>query len=210
MAVSSERVAARATLAFSRGSTSSTAVAPRADDGGVTGDGGAEGTADVINEGVVDGAGRRMTLVGVSDANWRDIADVAPRDDQRDFVPPSAARYLLLSQREDVWHSLGVHADDSIVGHVMWGWDDDDQMHWIGGLMVDAGEQGRGVGRAAMVTLIRWLFAKPNVTAVRLSYQPESVAVRAMYVDLGFVESDVPVEDEIMAELTAARAAALL
>ncbi|WP_353950696.1 GNAT family N-acetyltransferase [Knoellia sp. S7-12] len=190
--------------------TSSTAGCPGTDDGGVTGDGGAEGTADVINGGVLDSAARRVTLVAVTDANWRDIADVAPRDDQRGFVPPSAARYLLLSQREGEWHSLGVHADDIIVGHVMWGWDDDDQMHWIGGVMVDAGEQGKGVGRAAMVTLIRWLFAKPNVTAVRLSYQPENVAARAMYVDLGFVESDVPVDDEIMAELTAARAVPLL
>lgn len=163
-----------------------------------------------IDEGVVDGAGRQVTLVEVSDANWRDIADVAPRDDQRNFVPPSAARYLLLSAREGVWHSLGVRADDVIVGHVMWGWDDDDQLHWIGGVLIDAGEQGKGVGRAAMVTLIRWLLAKPDVTAVRLSYEPENVAARTMYVDLGFIESDIPVDDEIMAELTAARAAPLL
>lgn len=164
----------------------------------------------VIDEGVVDGAGRQVTLVDVTDANWRDIADVVPRDEQRGFVPPSAARYLLLSAREGVWHSLGVGADDDIVGHVMWGWDDDDQLHWIGGVLIDAAHQGRGLGRAAMVTLIRWLFAQPAVTAVRLSYQPENVAARAMYLDLGFVESDVPVDDEIMAELTAARAAPLL
>ncbi|MEO7269142.1 MAG: GNAT family N-acetyltransferase [Knoellia sp.] len=163
-----------------------------------------------IDEGVVDGAGRRVSLVDVTDANWRDIADVAPRDDQRDFVPPSAARYLLLSAREGVWHSLGVRADDRIVGHVMWAWDDDDQLHWIGGVVVDAPEQGKGVGRAAMVTLIRWLFAKPDVTAVRLSYEPENVAARTMYMDLGFVETDIPVDDEIMAELTAVRAAPLL
>lgn len=163
-----------------------------------------------IDEGVVDGAGRRLSLVDVSDANWRDIADVAPRDDQRDFVPPSAARYLLLSAREGVWHSLAVRADDAIVGHVMWAWDDDDQLHWIGGLLIDATEQGKGVGRAAMLTLIRWLFAKPDVTAVRLSYEADNVAARAMYTDLGFVESDIHVDAEIMAELVAARAAALL
>lgn len=163
-----------------------------------------------IDEGLVDGRGRRVSLVAVTDSNWRDIADVAPRDEQRGFVPPSAARYLLLSEREGVWHSLGVRADDTIVGHVMWGWDDDDRLPWVGGVVVDAAEQGRGVGRAAMVTLLRWLFARPDTTAVRLSYQPGNVAARAMYADLGFVESDVPVDDEVMAELTATRAAPLL
>lgn len=181
-----------------------------ADDGAVTGEGEGEGADGVIDEGLVDRAGRRVTLVDVSDANWREIADVAPRDDQRDFVPASAARYLLLSGREGVWHSLGVRAGDDIVGHVMWAWDDDDQMPWIGGVVVDASEQGKGAGRAAMVTLIRWLFAKPDTTAVRLSYEPHNVAARTMYVDLGFVETDVPVDDEIMAELTAGRAAPLL
>jgi diamine N-acetyltransferase len=181
-----------------------------ADDVGVVDDGGTEAVGDVIDRGVVDGAGRRLTLVAVSDANWREIADVAPRDDQRAFVPPSAARYLLLSSREEVWHSLGVRADDLVVGHVMWGWDDDDQMPWIGGVLVDGAEQGRGVGRAAMVTLLRWLFERPDTHAVRLSYQPENVAARAMYVDLGFVESDIFVDDEIMAELTATRAESLL
>jgi len=188
----------------------STSVALPADDVVVVDEGGAAGRGDTVDRGVVDRLDRRVTLVAVTDTNWRDIADVTPRDDQRDFVPASAARYLLLSAREGVWHSLGVRADDSIVGHVMWGWDDDDQMPWIGGVLVDATEQGNGVGRAAMITLVRWLFERPGTQAVRLSYQPENVAARAMYVDLGFVESDVPVDDEIMAELTASRAAVLL
>lgn len=184
------------------------------DDVGVTDDavtGVVEDLVDTaIDEGVVDAAGRRVALVAVTDSNWRDIADVTPRDDQRGYVPTSAARYLLLSQREGVWHSLGVRAGDGIVGHVMWGWDADDQMHRVGGVLIDAAEQGTGVGRAAMVTLVRWLFARPGTDAVRLSYQPNNVAARSLYVGLGFVESDVPVDDEIMAELTAARAAPLL
>ncbi|GAA0368726.1 hypothetical protein GCM10009541_08980 [Micromonospora gifhornensis] len=56
----------------------------------------------------------------VDDDNWRAVADVVPRDDQRDFIAPSAARYLLLSLREGVWHSLAVCADEEVVGHVMW------------------------------------------------------------------------------------------
>lgn len=163
-----------------------------------------------IDEGVRDAAGRHVTLVGVTDDNWRAVADVAPRDDQRAFAAQTAARYQLLSMREGEWHSLGIRANDFVVGHVMWAWDDDDGMPWVGGLVVAAAQQGRGLGRAAMVTLLRWLLARPGAAAVRLSYQPENVVARTMYAGLGFVETDLDMGDEVVAELTRAGATSLL
>ncbi|WP_405426312.1 GNAT family N-acetyltransferase [Micromonospora sp. NBC_00617] len=113
----------------------------------------------MINEGHLDRAGRRVTLRPVDDDNWRAVADVAPRDDQRRFVAALGARYLLLSMRSEVWTSLAVYADETVVGHVMWGVDDDGS-HWIGGMLIDAAEQGRGVGRATVQTLAPWLAAR--------------------------------------------------
>jgi diamine N-acetyltransferase len=151
---------------------------------------------------VRDRAGRSVTLTGVTEENWRDVADVAPADGQRQFVAPLAARYLLLSMREDEWTSLGVLADDAVVGHVMWGRDDDGS-HWIGGLVVAAGEQGTGVGTAAMRVLVPWLLARPGCEVVRLSYRPANNAARALYARLGFTELDLYEDDEVVAELTA-------
>lgn len=165
---------------------------------------------EVVDEGVVDAANRRISLVPVTDENWREVADVAPRDDQRNFVAQTAARYLLLSMREGVWHSFGIRAGSTVVGHVMWAWDEEDGMPWVGGLIVDAQEQGKGGGRAAMVTLLRWLFARPDTGAVRLSYQRENVVAKAMYAGLGFVETDLDADDEVVAELTRAAAASHL
>ncbi len=48
--------------------------------------------------------------------------------------------------REGVWNSLGVYADDVVVGRIMWGRDDDGS-HWLGGMVIDRAEQGRGLGR---------------------------------------------------------------
>lgn len=90
-----------------------------------------------------------MVLEEITDENWRDVADVAPADDRRRFVAALGARYPLLSQRGGLWNSLGVRAGDEVVGHVMWAYDDEDGTHWIGGMIVNAEEQGRGVGRAA-------------------------------------------------------------
>ena len=91
----------------------------------------------MIDSGLRDRAGRHITLRPVDDDNWRDVADVAPRDDQRAWVPALAARYLVLTMRSDVWTSLAVYADETVVGHAMWGVDDDGS-RWIGGMVIAA------------------------------------------------------------------------
>ncbi len=120
----------------------------------------------MIDQGLVDGVGRRIALHEVDDENWRAVADIAPLDGQRRYVPALAARYLLLSLREGVWHSLAVRADDTVVGHVMWGRDEDGS-YWVGGMLIDGAEQGRGVGRAVARTLLRRLADRPDCTVLR-------------------------------------------
>lgn len=161
----------------------------------------------MIDDGIHDGQGRRVTLRPVTDDNWRAVADVVPLDAQRDFVPPSAARYLLLSMREQEWNSLAVYAAERVAGHVMWGWDPDDRRYWIGGMLVDAAEQGRGVGRACVRLLVRWLMAtKDGCDAVRLSYEETNLAADHLYRSLGFEVLDLHEDDEVVAELTRPRA----
>jgi diamine N-acetyltransferase len=155
----------------------------------------------VIDSGLNDRAGRRVTLRPVDDDNWRAVADVAPRDDQRAWVPALAARYLVLTMRSPVWTSLAVYADEAVAGHVMWGVDDDGS-RWIGGMVIDAAEQDRGVGRAAVRTLTDWLAAAGQ--PIRLSYHPENAAAAALYRSLGFLPTGAVEDDELVAELVPA------
>ncbi|WP_326579057.1 GNAT family N-acetyltransferase [Streptomyces sp. NBC_00481] len=159
----------------------------------------------MISLGLLDGVGRRVALHHVDDDNWRAVADVAPMDGQRRYVPALAARYLLLSLREGVWNSLAVCADDTVVGHVMWGRDEDGS-YWIGGMLIDAAEQGKGIGRAAARTLVRWLADRTDCEVLRLSYHPGNIAAERLYTSLGFgpvsaAERDE--NDEVVAELSA-------
>ena len=100
-------------------------------------------------------------------------------------MPALAARYLVLTMRSDVWNSLAVVADEAVAGHVMWGVDDDGS-RWIGGMVIDAAEQDRGVGRAAVRTLADWLSGQDGGSVVRLSYHPENLAAARLYAALGF------------------------
>jgi diamine N-acetyltransferase len=116
-----------------------------------------------------------------------------------------AARYLLLSMRENVWRSLAVHVDDAVVGHIMWGLDEDGT-HWLGGMLIDAAEQGKGLGRAVVRTITGWLAAEEGRRVIRLSYHPENTAARRLYESLGFTPTGALEDEEIVAELSAVTA----
>ncbi|MFC9430378.1 GNAT family N-acetyltransferase [Streptomyces sp. NPDC056987] len=157
----------------------------------------------MMDFGCADRAGRRVVLRDVDDENWRAVADTAPLDDQRDYVPALAARYLLLSAREGVWNSLAACADHTVVGHVMWGRDEDDGSYWIGGMLIDGPEQGKGVGRAVARTLMAWLAAREDCRVLRLSYHPDNTVARELYASLGFRPTETDEGDEVVAEVSA-------
>jgi diamine N-acetyltransferase len=140
-----------------------------------------------------DRLGREITLAEITDDNWRAVADVAPRDDQRRFVAALGARYLLLSMRGGVWTSLAVMAGDAVAGHVMWALDDG--IHWIGGMLVDASAQGSGVGRAAVEAIIARL---ADAREIRLSCHPENAAADRLYRALGFTPTGEIEDGEVI------------
>ena len=155
----------------------------------------------MIDHGFHNRAGEPVTLKPVDDTNWGAVADVAPRDDQREFVAALAARYLLLADRGGVWNSLAILTSGQVVGHAMWAFDADDGAHWIGGVIVDASAQASGIGRAAMQTLIGWLRAEQSASAVRLSYAERNDVAARLYSDLGFQPTGEIENGEIVAEL---------
>ena len=139
-----------------------------------------------------DRASRRVTLREVTDDNWRAVADVAPLDEQRTYVAALAARYLLLSAREGVWNSLAICADETVVGHIMWGRDEDDGSYWLGGMVIDGPEQGKGIGRAALRTLMNWLAQREDCREIRLSCHADNTVAARLYASLGFQQKGGP------------------
>ena len=87
-------------------------------------------------------------------------------------------------------------------GHVMWAFDPDDGAHWIGGMVIDATEQGRGVGRAALRATVALLSRMPGAREIRLSHHPENAAAAALYAAEGFR----PTGDHVDGEIVLARA----
>jgi diamine N-acetyltransferase len=81
---------------------------------------------------------------------------------------------------------MGIEVDGSIVGHVMWAYDELDRSHWIGGFIIAGEEQGKGYGRAAMGEMITWLHDEQGAETIKLSYNPTNEAAAGLYGRLGF------------------------
>ena len=141
--------------------------------------------------------GSAVRLVDVDATNWSVLAEVEPKPDQRDFVA-SITRYLCLAHYGGEWNSLAIEAQGSIVGHVMWAVDDADGSTWLGGLVIDAVHQGRGIGRAVVEAFLD-RFSEDGKTNVALSYSPQNDVARRLYLATGFVETGEMEGDEIVA-----------
>ncbi|WP_433291548.1 GNAT family N-acetyltransferase [Actinoplanes sp. CA-030573] len=144
--------------------------------------------------------GPAVRLAEIDDDNWRAVADVAPRDDQRRFVAALGARYLLLSMRDGVWHSLAVMTGDTVAGHVMWARDGD--VHWIGGMLIDAPAQGAGLGRATVEAIVDHLRTEQRAGEIRLSCHPDNTAAMALYRSMGLTPTGELEDDELVLALT--------
>lgn len=138
-----------------------------------------------------------VRLVDVDGSNWRQVIHVAPHRDQERFVAP-VANYLCLAHYGGDWHPLAIEADGVVVGHVMWAIDDADDSTWMGGLVIDAGSQRRGIGRQAVAAFIE-RFSSDGHTNIALSYEPDNVVARDLYAGLGFAETGEMEGDEVVA-----------
>lgn len=143
-----------------------------------------------------------VSLRPVDAGSWRAVAHLTVAPGQERFVA-TPTYYLALCAYDDVWHPMSVHdADDTVVGFLMWGIDDTDGSTWLGGVLVEATQQGRGVGRAAVVEAIRVLRSQVGSTEFALSYEPDNTVAKALYTSLGFVETGEVDGGEVVARLS--------
>lgn len=145
-----------------------------------------------------------ILLAPATSDNWRDIARVRVADHQRRWVA-DVTYYLCLSAYGELWRSCAVLDDGgTTVGHVMWAVDPEDDSHWIGGLVIDAEHQGKGLGRATVGALLAmWEDHEPSLSGTQyhqaaLSVAPDNVTALRLYHCLGFAETGELSDDEFV------------
>ena len=139
-----------------------------------------------------------ITVRIVHSDNWRDVAKLSVSEEQSQFV--AAPSYYLALRCYSTWHPLAIYHEDTVIGFMMWGIDDDESC-WLGGILIDKQQQRKGYGREAVRAAIRHLQAETGASEFALSYQAENSVARNLYKSMDFVETGEMEDDEIIARL---------
>jgi diamine N-acetyltransferase len=144
-----------------------------------------------------------VRVVPVDADNVEAVLAVTPAPGQDAWVRP-VGWYVAKAAYDDVWTPWALTADGAVVGFLETAFDPSDSSWCIGGVVVDAAEQGHGIGRAAMRQLVADLRTRPGCRLVALTVHEDNVAARALYRSLGFVENGERDGDELVMVLPAA------
>ncbi len=142
-----------------------------------------------------------VSLQDITKENYKQAIKLKVAPGQEGFVA-SNVYSIAQSKFFPSFTCLGIYDDETMVGFLMHGLDDDDGSRWIIRLMVEAGLQGKGYGRAAMKLILDQFRADPDCKKVSISYEPENAVAQKLYASLGFVETGEIEEGELIARLS--------
>ena len=157
-----------------------------------------------------------VTLEKVNSKNVWKLLKLRVAPEQDDFVATntqSIVEAYTTVAAGGVALPFGVYADGEPVGFVMLGYDDlpDEENpsvsagnYTVWRLMIDAAQQGKGYGKAALGLALDYIRSFPCGPAKLcwLSYEPENTAAAALYHAFGFAENGEYDGDEVVAVLT--------
>jgi diamine N-acetyltransferase len=141
-----------------------------------------------------------ITLQSITKDNWRECIKLTTTEAQTHFV---ATNVVSLAQAyvEPSFVPLAIYHDDTMVGFVMIGRDDQTGADWIIRLMIDQTQQGKGYGRAAMQAVLARIKQQPDCREIRISYEPENIVAETLYDSLGFRPTGEIEHGEVIARL---------
>ena len=132
----------------------------------------------------------RVTLVDLTKDNWEAVARLELLAHQHGFVANNL--WTIAESQFYPWtHRRVILARGRIVGFAVYGTMPDDDQMWLHRFMVAGLEQGAGIGRAALRSLIDEWRSMPGLTVVKLSYEPENEVAERLYVSEGFVPGEM-------------------
>jgi diamine N-acetyltransferase len=150
-----------------------------------------------------------LSVQPVTKDNWRKLASLKVREDQKGFVAPNVSSIAEAQFGYDEpdgsghWdmYPFGIYDGDTPVGFFMYGYNFSNREFeaFIIRLMVDENYQGKGYGRFGMEQMLEIFCRDDRIHSVGISYEPENEVARKLYASLGFAETGEIYGGEIIA-----------
>ena len=122
-------------------------------------------------------------------------------DEQDAYVAPNLVSIAQAYFEPRAW-LRGVYAGETPVGFVMLREDPERCRYYLWRFMIDARQQGKGYGRAALKLVVEHVRQMPNATELWLSYVEGDASPRDFYRSHGFSETGELKDGEVVMSLT--------
>ena len=125
-------------------------------------------------------------LKELNNDNWLETANLSVSDKQKEFFPIPNVYWIGISRYEEHTNLYAIMLDDTIIGLLGLGYDEDGVSGFINPLMIDANYQGNHYAERAMAIAIDILQKIYNVTKINLGHRKSNIAAAGLYEKLGF------------------------
>ena len=125
--------------------------------------------------------------------NWLETMELSVSEEQRNVFPIPNVYWVGISRYEEKTTLYAIKNDETIVGLIGIGYDEDGVSGYINPLMIDEKYQGNGYSKAAMKSAIEKLKNDYKVSEIHIGHRKTNAVAGKLYESLGFVIFD---EDE--------------
>lgn len=125
-------------------------------------------------------------LCELNEDNWLETAALSVSEKQKEIFPIPNIYWIGISRYEEHTTLYAIMLDQTIVGLIGLGYDEDGISGFINPLMIDAKYQGNHYAEQAMTLAIDILKNDYNVTRVNLGHRKSNSAAGKLYEKLGF------------------------
>ena len=138
-----------------------------------------------------------ITLREINRSNFDAVLDLSVSNEQKHFV---ASNLYSMAQEKTFPECipLAIYDEESLVGFLMYCMDEDDKEYWIYRLMIDQKYQRLGYGRKAMECVLSKISEDKQHNKVYISFEPENLAAKTLYEEIGFKPDGRFVDGEIV------------
>lgn len=128
-----------------------------------------------------------MEFREIDKSNYWDCMALTVDDCQAEFVADNK-QSLIEAAYEDGLYVLGIYHEETMVGFVLYDYDDTFPGWSMSRFMIGKQFQGKGYGKRAVVAFLDYFKKKHNADKLYISVSLDNAVARKMYSNIGFVE----------------------
>ena len=128
-----------------------------------------------------------MEFREIDKSNYWDCMALTIDDSQEGFVADNK-QSLVEAAYEDGLYTLGIYHGETMVGFVLYDYDDTFPGWSMSRFMIGKQFQGKGYGKQAAMEFLEYFKSKHNADKLYISVSLENAVARKMYASIGFKE----------------------